>query len=592
MEKRWTSSPHAMSIFIHMHRWSHLRPHTFLTVFIPCSIGGTPEFISDALTNELAARVVQDSKNQCTQSWHVVVFPDSNMSNAPISHLYRGSEATERYALATNLRPSHQNSQNNQNALVSQQSRQNDRPATFVQGNPYNGHQALVPRDQQPMHIQNSAMGGCGWGGPSVSRSQQSQFTTPMPGIFSNRDGSTMLFPQEQLYSQAHRQGSSQGFGSISGPFQSNYQGQSNMMFNQNGALPMECLPQVHRPVFDKYGYIIGEEVNMSDGNMSGCGGNLHNDDMYRTSGCNTSGPALPIPFQGPQQQPDLQQQVQDTEMRNPHQVQNTEMGDPQLAAAAQSFYSFVTNNLDQDDVDQVDDYQGDGDSEEEENQDEGTASRKSSGKSAIVSNGQKAHTNQPESPPTEVLQASEKEPHRFVDKTGTGLCDYCGRDGHEADVCIKWDMYHYDKPVCTACNNDQHSLDECPKFRAMTTPEKQTLLLGKGGRRPGVRSEYYAWTSYVHLDGYKSSNGGLPLTRRFLFNLSVKNHGIGAAPQNIWKSWDYERGVPDQFLDPRAESLAGDPAAPVDERFMAGKHELGWKIHPRVHVEDENDVL
>lgn len=582
MEKCWTSSPNAMSLCFHVDCWSYHRLHTFLTVFIPCSIGGTPEFISDALSNELAARVVQDSKNQCTQSWHVVVFPDSNMSNVPITHLYRGSEATERYPLATNLRPSHQNRQNNQNSLVSQQSRQNNQPAPFFQGNLYNGHQALVPRDQQPMLIQNSAMGGCVWSGPPVSQSQQSQFTTPMSGTFGNRGGSTMLLPQEQRYSQAPQQGSFQGFGPTTGPFQSNYQGQSNMMFNQDGSLPMESLPQVHRPVFDKYGYIIGEEVNMSDGNMPSCGNNLYNDDMYRTSGCNTSVPALPDPFQGPQQQPDLSQQVQ-----------NTAMGDPQLAAAAQSFYSFVTNNLDQDDVNQVDDYQGDVDSdEEEENQDEGIASRNTSDKSATSSHGQRAPPNQPESPPTEVLQASEKEPHRFDDKTGTGLCDYCGRDGHEADVCLKWDMYHYDKPVCTACNNDQHSLDECPKFRAMPTPQKQALLLGKGGRRPGVRSEYYTWTSYVHRNGYKSSNGGLPLTRRFLFNLSVKNHGIGAAPQNIWKMWDYERGVPVQFIDPRAESLAGNPAAPVDERFMAGKHELGWKIHPRVHLEDENDVL
>lgn len=585
-EKRWNSRPSATSLCFHMDHWSRLRLDIFLTVFTPCRIGGTPEFIADALTNELSARVVQDSKNQCTQSWHVVVFPDSNMSNAPISHLYRGSEATERYPLATTLRPIHQNRQNNQSALVSQQSHQNHQATTLVQENPYNGYQALVPTDQQPMLIQNSTMGGCGWGGPSVSRSQQSQFTTPMSGTFGNGGGSTMQFPQEQLYSQSPQQGSFQGFGPTCGSFQSNYQGQSNMMFNQNGALPMESLPQVHRPKFDKYGYIIGEEVNMNDGHMPIYDGNLYNDDMYRPSGCNTFGPALPVPFQAPQQQPDLSQQVQDTEMRDPQ--QNTVMEDPQLAAAAKSFYSFVTNNLDQADVNKVD-----GDFEEEENQDEDIASHNTRDKRAPSSNDQQGSSNQLESPPIEVLQASDKEPHRFVDKTGTGLCDYCGRDGHEADVCIKWDLYHYDKPVCTACNNDQHSLDECPKFRAMTTPEKQTLLLDKGGRRPGVRSEYYAWTSYVHRDGYKSGGGGgLPLTRRFLFNLSVKNHGIGAAPQNIWKLWDYERGVPDQFLDPRAESLAGNPAAPVDERFMDGKHELGWKIHPRVNVEDENNML
>jgi hypothetical protein len=366
-------------------------------------------------------------------------------------------------------------------------------------------------------------------------------------------------------------------------------------MFNPNSAFPMEPLPQVRRPIFDKYGYIVGDggAGNRNDGNMYG--GNLFNENMYRARMGNTSGFSQPFPFQGSQQQFNSPQQVQNTEIMDPQQVQDTEMRrDPQLAAAAQSFYSFVTNKMDQDENvqdedDRVDDYQDDGDFEEK-NPDEGIAMGTTSGKNANSSSSQPAPPNQqappppsqPESPPTEVLLASEREPYRFFDNTGIGLCDYCGRDGHEAEACLKWDPVHYDKPVCTACNNDQHSLDECPRFRAMPTPEKQRLLLDKGAGRPGVRSQYNPWTSYVHRDGYRISDAGLPLTRRFLFNLSVSPES-GAMLQNIWKVWDYGQGVPDQFQDPRAESLAGDPAAPVDERFMGGKHGLGWNVHPPV---------
>ncbi|KAK7707606.1 hypothetical protein SLS64_007125 [Diaporthe eres] len=532
------------------------------------AIGGSPGFIREALNNELTAREFEDSVNQHGNSlWHIVVLPDSNMSNAPRFNFYRDSPITQGYPVATTLRPTQQNLQNNQ-------------PATVSQKIPYT--------NQQPVLAQYNPMGGYGQGNSSAAPSQQSRFNTPMPGTIGSRGASTMAFPPEQFYSQTPQQGSFHGFNHNNRPAQANYQGQSNIgMSNQSSGPPAGFLPQVHRPIFDRHGNIVGEQGNTNAGNMYGS--NLYDSNLYSSNmyGNNMVGPPQSIPFQGSQQQ------------FNPTQpAQNAETSNPQLAAAAQSFFSFVKHKMDQDK-----DYQDAGGQEEggqdeddqesnqaepsqdERDQDEGIALGNTSRNNANSINSQRAAPRppvpvyQPESSATDLLSASEKEPHRFADNTGMNLCDYCGRDGHEADACIKWDPVHFDKPVCTACNNDQHSLDECPKFRAMPLSQRQALLLDKGGRRPGVRSEHHAWTRYVHRGGrYNKEGGGLPLTRLFLRNLSLDKES-GAMMQDAWKVWDYRRGVPERFWDPRAESLAGDPAADVDERFKGGQHELGWRM-------------
>lgn len=472
--------------------------------------------------------------------------------------------------MARTLRPTQQNTQNNQ-------------PATVSQMIPYT--------NQQPVLAQNNSMGGYGQGNSSSAPSQQSRFTTPMPGTF--RSLGLPVFPPEQYYSQTPQQGSSHGFDPNNRPAQANYQSQGNMgMSNQSSGPPMGSLPQIHRPIFDRHGYIVGEQGNMNADNMYGANmydsnlyssntysnmhssnmySNMHSSNMYSNMHGNTMVvPPQPMPSQGSQQQ------------FNPTQpAQNAETTNTQLAADAQSFFSFVKHKMGQDE-----DYQDEGDQEsnqaevdqDERDQDEGIALGNTSSNNAnsIISQRAAPHppvpiykpvpAYQPESSTKELLSASEKEPHRFADNTGMNLCDYCGRDGHEADACIKWDPVHFDKPVCTACNNDQHSLDECPKFRAMSVPERQVLLLEKGGRRPGVRSEHHAWTSYVHRGDYKKEGGGFPLTRGFLRGLSL-DQDSGAMLQNAWKVWDYKRGVPHRFWDPVAESLVRNPAAPVDER-------------------------
>lgn len=486
------------------------------------------------------------------------------MSNAPRFNFYRDSPTTQGYPVATTLRPTQQNLQNNQ-------------PATVSQKIPYTNH--------QPVFAQYNTMGGYGQGNSSAAPSQQSRFNTPMPGTLGSRGASTMAFPPEQFYSQTPQQGSFHGFNHNNRPVQANYQGQSNIgMSNQSSGPPAGFLPQVHRPIFDRHGNIVGEQGKTNAGNMYGSNmydSNLYSSNMYgNMHGNNMVGPPQTMPSQGSQQQ------------LNPAQpAQNAETSNPQLAAAAQSFFSFVKHKMDQDEDYQDEGGQEEGDqdeddqesnqaepSQDERDQDEGIALGNTSSNHANSINSQRAAPRppvpvikpvpayQPESTIKELLSASEKEPHRFADNTGMNLCDYCGRDGHEADACIKWDPVHFDKPVCTACNNDQHSLDECPKFRAMTVAERQALLLGKGGRRPGVRSKYHAWTSYVRHGDYKKEGGGYPLTRGFLRGLSL-DQDSGAMLQDAWKVWDYKHGVPDRFWDPLAESLVRNPAAPVDER-------------------------
>lgn len=85
-------------------------------------------------------------------------------------------------------------------------------------------------------------------------------------------------------------------------------------------------------------------------------------------------------------------------------------------------------------------------------------------------------------------------EDHRFGNYTGTNLCRWCGRRGHEAVQCIKWDPEHFDKLVCVVCNNKKHLLDDCLRFQVMSEEEKVKLLLVDGANRPGARSFFWPW--------------------------------------------------------------------------------------------------
>lgn len=93
---------------------------------------------------------------------------------------------------------------------------------------------------------------------------------------------------------------------------------------------------------------------------------------------------------------------------------------------------------------------------------------------------------------------------NRFESYAGTNLCRWCGRRGHEAVQCIKWDPEHFDKLVCIVCNNKKHLLDDCLRFEIMSEEAKIKLVLVDGANRPGARSFFWPWvctsaTSPVH---------------------------------------------------------------------------------------------
>lgn len=91
-------------------------------------------------------------------------------------------------------------------------------------------------------------------------------------------------------------------------------------------------------------------------------------------------------------------------------------------------------------------------------------------------------------------------------DYSGTGLCRWCGREGHEAVDCIKMDPTHFDKAVCVACNNKQHAIDQCDKFAMrMTWGEQAALLIDAGIGKPGVRSYSYPWVCVVFIFEFPS---------------------------------------------------------------------------------------
>lgn len=166
--------------------------------------------------------------------------------------------------------------------------------------------------------------------------------------------------------------------------------------------------------------------------------------------------------------------------------------------------------------------------------------------------------------PITKVLRAHINSPGRFEDKSGTGRCDWCGRHGHEAVACIKWDPAHFDKAVCVVCNNAAHGIDECPRFIGMGRERRAFLLLDKGAWRPGVRSTYHPWTDYC---GREYWGQGFPMTRRFVRGLA-DDERTGPMMRNLWKVWDYRRGVPREFYDARFDSVRKIVLAGLDEKF------------------------
>ncbi|KUI62766.1 hypothetical protein VP1G_09892 [Cytospora mali] len=190
--------------------------------------------------------------------------------------------------------------------------------------------------------------------------------------------------------------------------------------------------------------------------------------------------------------------------------------------------------------------------------------------------------------PITKVLRANINSPGRFGSKAGTGKCDWCGRDGHEAIDCIKWDPQHFDKAVCIVCNNVSHSIDECPTFVGMKQEERAFLLLDKGRWRPGVRSRYHAWTDYCNREYWGQ---GFPMTRRFVRALA-KDAGTGPVMQNVWKVWDYGQGVPREFCDANFDSARKIVLAGLDEKFETERpfSVYGDKVAPSPMEADDDD--
>ncbi|KAK2608018.1 hypothetical protein N8I77_006655 [Diaporthe amygdali] len=509
-----------------------------LTIFTPNSIGGNRVFVLQNLAQELKLRAEQDVLNGLTkQTWHIVAIPNSNMFAPRFAHNGGFAAVGSTQAAPASLQPVQHNRNNNQQSVFTQHNPiNNPQPAFAQQISSINKQFALTQQSpnnsQQPMFTQQNTMGVYGQSGSFGAQGQQPQFNAGMSVAPYQGGGSTMSFPQDQFNFQASQPSTFQGFGQDNRAVLGNYQDQSNnQQFNNGFRFQSVPIPNINRPIFDSYGNIIGDL-----------------DNMY--------GLGQSVPSQG------LQQQVNQFP-----QMQSANTGDPQLAAAAQSFFAFAEDKLAQDEgvaMGSATGSDGSDDSDDIDDNDDNDDHQEDPLPAEPAS--------QPDSQLAKILRAHEDEPHRFQDKTGMNLCDYCNRYGHEADTCIKWDPVHFDKPVCIACNNDEHTMDECHKFHAMSMEHKQLLLLGKGARRPGVRSVYNAWTTYVHFD---YQGGGFPLTRQFLRGLS-NNEQNGAMIQNIWKLWDYRRGLPDHLRDPAFESVESITLAALDESFADDGDEEG----------------
>ncbi|KAJ4388122.1 hypothetical protein N0V93_008727 [Gnomoniopsis smithogilvyi] len=146
----------------------------------------------------------------------------------------------------------------------------------------------------------------------------------------------------------------------------------------------------------------------------------------------------------------------------------------------------------------------------------------------------------------------------QFESYAGTNLCRWCGRRGHEAVQCIKWDPEHFDKLVCTVCNNKKHLIDECLRFDGMTDEQKRKLLLVDGAGRPGARSFFWPWNTWYQTHYAKDFNENdlspnvtaLPMTRAFIKRLA-STHPSGKMWANLWKTFPYgDCKMPQEFHD------------------------------------------
>ncbi|KAL1873935.1 hypothetical protein Daus18300_003807 [Diaporthe australafricana] len=555
----------------------HLSPHQDYTATCindgrEFAIGGSVDYICKNLKDQIAKR--ESHARLCdgpVETWHVVAIPNSNMTDAPIF------PPRDRAGPSGLRLPHPYRARSPQQVVIPKQEPDNNDQqflAALPQHNPGNNNlqtgfpQYPVP-NQQPMFSQHNTVGS--FGPFAFPPAQQMQYASPVTGAFNQGGRSATMFPQGQSQFQGSQQG--QGYNQFTGMAQGNYQnnfpgdyqnnfpsdyqnnlpgdhqnnfpgtfqnnlpgdypgdydgsymenyqddfpGQNNTrMFNDGGGSQVGYLPQVHRPVFDRQGNIIGQHGNVYDHSQA-------------------------MPYQGYQQQVNQYQPAQYPTPNN-----------PQLANSAQSFYNFC---------------------EDKRAFGQGVRPGQVGGNNnanpmgTVDSDGGKDDQGDavdPSDPCYHLIRACKDEPHRFADQTGSNVCDNCGRDGHEAVACIAWDPVHFDKGVCTACNNVQHSLDECPKFRAMRTAQKQALLLGAGAGRPGVRSVHHAWTSYVHRD-YRGP--GFPLTRQALRDISADER-LGPVLRNMWKVWNYNRGVPGDFRDRCYDSVRVILHTGLDETF------------------------
>lgn len=110
-------------------------------------------------------------------------------------------------------------------------------------------------------------------------------------------------------------------------------------------------------------------------------------------------------------------------------------------------------------------------------------------------------------------------------DKSGSGVCDWCDRPGHEAIDCIRRDPVHFDKGVCILCNNRLHGIDECLRFEDLDLFDQAELLVDIGRMKPGVRSVGFPWVSialYSFSPGTERDICLDDLCPRSLFSLSL----------------------------------------------------------------------
>lgn len=190
-------------------------------------------------------------------------------------------------------------------------------------------------------------------------------------------------------------------------------------------------------------------------------------------------------------------------------------------------------------------------------------------------------------------------------DKSGSGICDWCDRPGHEAIDCIRWDPVYFDKGVCVLCNNRLHGIDECIRFEDLDLIDQAELLVDIGRMKPGVRSVAEPWVC-IALPFFLSGRGvclhdptsplpclvtyhtkadhryhqtsfcrpeyydgiGLPMTRDYVRRLDGDQSGRDW--KNLWRVWDYDDQLPDKFNDKEFDTVEKIQQAEKNESCFA----------------------